>query len=208
MSISKYSAFIFDFDGVIVDSVDVKTEAFELIYAPYGREVQDKVKAHHLANGGISRFEKFKFYHKNFLDLNISEAQVDELANRFSEIVMEKVVNAPYLFNSLEFIKNNFERNLPQFICTGTPENEILEICAKRNISQYFKGICGSPLGKTELLKNILDTYGYQNSEVVFFGDSINDYQAAINNNIDFFGCNNHSLKDISLEYFDDFLSL
>ena len=49
----------FDFDGVIADSVNVKTEAFEKIYLPYGKEIAEKVINHHRENGGMSRFEKF-----------------------------------------------------------------------------------------------------------------------------------------------------
>ena len=52
-------AIIFDFDGVIAESVNVKTEAFASLYEPYGKDVVNKVEQHHLANGGVSRFEKF-----------------------------------------------------------------------------------------------------------------------------------------------------
>jgi len=62
-------AIIFDFDGVIVESVQVKTDAFAEIYNPFGKEIVQKVVKHHKANGGISRFEKFELYHRNFLAL-------------------------------------------------------------------------------------------------------------------------------------------
>jgi len=44
---------IFDFDGVLADSVEVKTEAFALLYKPYGQKVVEKVVSHHRDNGGI-----------------------------------------------------------------------------------------------------------------------------------------------------------
>ena len=37
-------AIIFDFDGVILDSVDVKTEAFKQLYTTYGIDVVEKVE--------------------------------------------------------------------------------------------------------------------------------------------------------------------
>ena len=40
--------YFFDFDGVIKDSVDCKTEAFELMYSKYGFEIAEKVKKYHL----------------------------------------------------------------------------------------------------------------------------------------------------------------
>ena len=61
-------AIIFDFDGVILDSVDVKTKAFKQMYSIYGDDVMRKVVDYHLLNGGISRYEKFKYFHENFLN--------------------------------------------------------------------------------------------------------------------------------------------
>ena len=62
-------AIIFDFDGVILDSNDVKTEAFYEMYIQYGESIAKKVVNHHKKNGGISRFQKFKLYHKKFLNI-------------------------------------------------------------------------------------------------------------------------------------------
>ena len=64
-------AIIFDFDGVISHSIEVKTQAFYNLYKDYGEEISKKVVEHHESNGGISRFEKIKFYHKNFLKKQI-----------------------------------------------------------------------------------------------------------------------------------------
>ena len=50
----------FDFDGVILNSVNVKTEAFRDMYKQYGDDIAQKVVNHHLANGGVSIFEKFR----------------------------------------------------------------------------------------------------------------------------------------------------
>ena len=55
---------IFDFDGIILESIDVKTEAFKKLYQPFGSSISNKVVENHLANGGISRYEKIKIYHK------------------------------------------------------------------------------------------------------------------------------------------------
>ena len=57
---------IFDFDGTIVDSVNIKTNAFAKIYEPFGKNIVKKVIKHHNENGGLSRFEKFKHYHKKY----------------------------------------------------------------------------------------------------------------------------------------------
>ena len=53
-----------DFDGVIKDSVVVKSDAFEQLFLPFGDEVAISVREHHEANGGMNRFEKLPIYLK------------------------------------------------------------------------------------------------------------------------------------------------
>ena len=65
--LNKKKYFIFDYDGVIVDSVDIKTEAFVNLYKEYGKNIQLKIKKFHIKNGGISRKDKIKYFHKNYL---------------------------------------------------------------------------------------------------------------------------------------------
>ena len=45
---------LWDFDGVISESVQAKTEAFRELYKCHGEEISDQVVEHHLSNGGMS----------------------------------------------------------------------------------------------------------------------------------------------------------
>ncbi len=181
-------AIIYDFDGVICDSVDVKTKAFAQIYQQYGDEVVKKVINHHLENGGISRFKKFIHYHKEFLNLNLNERQLELLVNKFSDLVKLKVIESDYIKGAYNFIQNN---NYLQFICTGTPEDEIFEIINKKKLSSFFNDIYGSPRSKPEIIEIILSKYNLCVEDVVFFGDALTDYNAALQCDIPFIGIKN-----------------
>ena len=186
-NMSKIKAIIFDFDGVIAKSVNVKTEAFAEMYEPYGEEIVKQVIEHHEANGGISRFEKFIIYHEQFLEQTISKTQVDELAEQFSNIVLQKVVESPYVTGAYEFISSNYHK-YKFFISTGTPTEEIEIILEKKNIRKYFKEVYGSPEKKDNHVKRILKKYSYNKDEVVFIGDALTDRDAARENGIKFIG--------------------
>ena len=84
----------FDFDGVIAESVSAKTEAFREMYLPYGIDIANQVVDYHIQFGGVSRFEKFKHWEKHFFNKTISEERVAELANQFSKLVIDKVINS------------------------------------------------------------------------------------------------------------------
>ena len=53
---SDLDALIFDFDGVLADSVEVKTRAFAKLFQSYGPEIEDRVVKYHRNNGGMSRY--------------------------------------------------------------------------------------------------------------------------------------------------------
>jgi HAD superfamily hydrolase (TIGR01549 family) len=185
----KPELIIYDFDGVICDSVNIKTEAFTELYKNYGAEIQSMVKEYHLQNGGISRLEKFRYFQSVLINKDVIEEEIFELANQFSLLVKEKVITSQYINGVLDFIKLNADKK--QFICTGTPETEIIEIVERKEISIYFQNLYGSPKGKTEIIDLILSQTSIPNQNCVFFGDTMTDYIAAKLSNIPFIGIKN-----------------
>lgn len=180
---------IYDFDGVICDSVKIKTNAFIELYKNYSLKIQNQVKEYHILNSGISRFEKFRYYQTVLLNKNSNEKEIKNLARKFTLLVKKEVINAPYIDGVLEFLKLNSSKK--QFICTGTPEAEIIEIVRKKKIFNLFKQIYGSPKSKTEIINNILKKTNVKKNKCIFFGDAITDYNAALGCKIPFIGIRN-----------------
>jgi|TARA_B100002003_G_C14087041_1_gene522905 phosphoglycolate phosphatase-like HAD superfamily hydrolase len=176
---------IFDFDGVIVESVQVKSNAFAEIYKPYGPEIVKKVINHHEANGGMPRFEKFQFYHKSLLNKPITEKEISAMSRKFSNLVVKKVIDASYVPGASDYIKKSYDL-YKLFISTGTPTDEIRKILAGRKITKYFTEVFGSPEKKTIHVKNILKKYNLKPNELIFYGDSNSDMQAAHHHNVPF----------------------
>ena len=53
-------AIVFDFDGVLAESANLKTRAFSDLFKGEDEETVRQIVAYHLKNAGVSRFEKFK----------------------------------------------------------------------------------------------------------------------------------------------------
>ena len=176
---------IFDFDGVIADSVHIKSDGFREIYRSYGSSIVKKVVNHHEANGGMDRFKKIRFYHKNFLNKVLSNQDVNNIADQFSKYVFAEVVNADYVPYVLDFIKQSYD-NYKLFISTGTPQNEIKKILKLKKIAKYFKSVHGSPMSKTNHIKFICRHNNMKHDELIFFGDANSDLEAARENDIQF----------------------
>ena len=180
-------AIIFDFDGVIAESTNIKTDAFVSIYNEYSEEVQARVKDYHVKNSGISRYKKILYYQKEILEQDYSEDAINDLANKFSEIVLQKVIESEYVKGSKEFIER-YQLNYDLHIATGTPQEEIEIIIQEKNLQNKFKSIYGTPLSKTEIIRKILTENNYKKENVVFVGDAIADLEGASNNDLNFIG--------------------
>lgn len=178
---------IFDFDGVLFESVNIKTEAFAELFVDYGKDIVDKVVSYHLSHGGVSRFDKFKYYYKNYLKKELSESQLKELCKKFSDSIMEKVLKAPWVKGAKEFLEE-YNSQYVFFIVSATPEPEILQIVEGKGIGVFFEKVYGSPLGKKQIIANILKDYKLVSGEVAYIGDSISDMKAAIESQLLFVG--------------------
>ena len=207
---NKIKAIIFDFDGVICDSVNIKTEAFVELYSNYEKSISYAVKNYHLQYGGISRFEKIKYFETVLLKNDYNSKIIKKKAQVFSKLVKEKVIKSEYIKGIIEFISNN--SNIPKFICTGTPENEIKDIVQQRNIYSYFTDVFGSPKSKEQIINNILVKWKLNPNEVLFFGDAITDLNASLKCKLNFIGIKNSdtvfpiNTKEID-DFFDKYLS-
>ena len=179
------NAIIFDFDGVVLESLNVKTNAFKKLYEPYGSDISKRVVEHHLENGGVSRFDKIKFYHNIFLGEDIDEKKIQKIAQKFSEIVLDEIIKVPFVDGAKQFIEDNYKRYL-MFISSATPTNELNFICKQRKIAKYFQGIFGSPDSKSKHISSIITNYSLNNREIVFIGDSSSDLDAANTHNLTF----------------------
>ncbi len=177
--------FIFDFDGVILDSLETKTEAFYQMYLPYSKEIALKVKKYHLQNGGVSRFEKFKYWHKKYLGTLLNENEILKLSNNFSKLVLQNVINSDEVNGAFNFIKK-YSSKYNFFIITGTPQNEINIIIEKIKLQNYFKEVLGSPKNKIEWCNYLLNKFDLVSSETIFLGDALSDYEAAKHNDFHF----------------------
>jgi len=201
---SRYRYLFFDIDGVVLDSVHVKTEAFRELYLPYGEDIARRVVDHHLANGGVSRFEKFRIYHGEYLGQPIDESKVQDLAGQFSRMVFEKVLAVPFINGAINFLQQMEGLGKEMFVITGTPQDEIEQILDKRDLTKFFLSVKGSPRKKEDSLREILEERSVPAEQSVLFGDSVTDREAAERNSVDFVAVNYEGDSD----GFSDFADL
>lgn len=196
---------LWDFDGVILDSMEVRDFGFKEIFKKFNDEQISLLIKYHRENGGLSRYVKIRYFFETILNQEITDDKVDYFASKFSDIMRSELTNPKNLIqDSVNFIQENHS-NYNFHIVSGSDQEELRFLCKELNLSSYFISINGSPTAKNTLVGQILSKHGYLKSETCLIGDSINDYNAAIYNKIGFFGYNNISLKKTHSDYIESF---
>ncbi|GAB2642990.1 HAD family hydrolase [Emticicia sediminis] len=204
-NIIDYKVILWDFDGVIMDSMPIRGLGFKEVLKEYPPNQIEELMLFHEYNGGLSRYVKFRHFFEKIRGENVTEEQIIELSNKFSEIMLKLLLNEDLLISdSVDFIKTNYDKH-EMHIVSGSDGDELRKICSNLNLSRFFKTINGSPTPKKLLVKDVLSLNGYMNDDVVLIGDSINDYEAAQTNMIDFCGYNNVLLKNLDCIYIEKF---
>jgi HAD superfamily hydrolase (TIGR01549 family) len=185
--VKRLEAIIFDFDGVLVESVDVKTQAFSDMYAEYGPEIVEKVIAYHVEHGGVSRYKKFRYYQETLLGKHLSSEEEKTLGDTFSRLVKDAVVAAAWVPGAYEFL-SAYYRTCALFIASGTPEEEMREIIRLREMTHFFVSVHGTPASKAEIIEHICTRHGFNRRFVLMVGDAETDYEGALSAGVRFVG--------------------
>lgn len=185
---TELDAVFFDFDGVILDSVDVKTNAFAEMFRKYGPEIETAVVEYHLANGGVSRFRKFEYYYRHLLNKDINQEILNALGEEFNRLSLNGVLEASYIEGALETLKKLMQLKIPAFVASGTPHEELQNVLKKKDLSKYFVEAHGSPRKKQEIIIDVAYRYKLLLKNCLFIGDALTDFEAAKDCKMPFLG--------------------
>jgi phosphoglycolate phosphatase-like HAD superfamily hydrolase len=188
-------AIFWDFDGVLMDSNPVRNNGFASVLKDYPAGEVAQLLQYHKANGGLSRYVKFRYFFETIRNESITDEVVLEWATKFSSIMKENLLNKDLLISeTLSWVKANYLA-VPMHIVSGSDGQELRFLCHYHGIDHYFKDIEGSPTPKKQLVDALLKKYSYTPGNCVLVGDSINDYEAAQVNGLQFFHYNNPALE-------------
>jgi phosphoglycolate phosphatase-like HAD superfamily hydrolase len=200
----RYQHIIFDFDGVLVESNEIRFNGFRKLFKDYPQDEVERLVGYAKANGGVLRYKKIEYFFDAIRREPISDESVNHWAAQFSELVEQDVVEAKSVAGSLEFLKE-YSSFFDFAIVSGSDQVELRRICANRKIDHFFKTILGSPVEKKDNIAALLSELNWSHDRSVYVGDSNNDLDSAKANNLDFVGrCSglidweNYSVKFVS----------
>lgn len=196
------AAAILDFDGVILESVDIKTDAFRALFSSYPEKLS-AIMDYHLANNGISRMIKIRRIFEDFIGLPFTPELESQVTVQFSTLVFERVVACPFVPGALEFLRR-FSKDVPLYVASASPDEELQRIVDARGLRPFFAGVFGHPTSKRDVIRKVMETYRVQGPDLAFIGDAHEDMRSAHEHRVRFAGRRNKETFPEGTPVYDD----
>jgi HAD superfamily hydrolase (TIGR01549 family) len=195
-------AIVLDFDGVVVESNNIKHQAFSELFKEYPEHYEQMMR-YHRAHDHTSRHDKFKYIVENVLKQEYTQQHADRMATRFAELTRDKIIRCPFVDGADDFIQHFFSDKYPLYIASATPLDELKVILKTRGLLRYFKGVYGAPLSKKQMLSNVIRKEKILPKEVLFIGDSFDDYKVAKDAGVSFIArISDYNFKEVEVTSF------
>jgi HAD superfamily hydrolase (TIGR01549 family) len=134
------------------------------------------------------------------MHLKPTSSLIKRYSDKFSSIVVEKVISSAWVPGVVEYLEAKKEGQL--FIVTSaTPKDELIYILKELKLLTIFDDVFGSPITKSKAIKNCLKKYGIDPILCLMYGDAKQDFIAAKENDIPFIFREHHSNQEFKKQY-------
>jgi phosphoglycolate phosphatase-like HAD superfamily hydrolase len=174
INFKKYNSFIFDFDGVILDSNFIKKSAIaEAVQGVLSDQKANEFVNYFVGLNGVPREEKIAKY--------VPKDRYEYVLNKYESIIDIKLKNANFIPGVKGVIRTISRLKKGMIVLSGGTQAEVFNLLVDRGLAENFDGVYGGPKNKEENLQGLsLD------KPVLYFGDSEVDYLVSKNNDFDF----------------------
>lgn len=169
---------VMDFDGVILESNEVKSEVFAELFARYP-EHEAEMTRFHQENAWRSRFDKLNHLVFDLMGRPHDVALRDALERDFSRLTRERLLETAFVPGAWDFLAE-FAARVPIHLASITPIADLDWIVERRGLRPYFRAMHGfPPTTKAAAMTEILRHAGHPASAMVMIGDAPGDLASA-----------------------------
>lgn len=187
MDFSRFDLWIFDCDGVLLDSNSMKSQAFAEVLSGYDPELVTRFLAFQRTTFGLSRFRSLAMFFSDFLNYPAEPGEQERLLGNYGRFCAENYPRQSVTEGTLALLEGLKGRGKRAYVASGSEQFELRAALDVIGIAPYFVEILGSPRKKVDLIGEILK--GENNPDpqrVIFLGDATADHEAATANGLPF----------------------
>lgn len=178
-SVEHCKAFLFDWDGTLIDSLPIKiANAGRLFAERFGVNERD-VRAAYSRHSGVPRRELFDQIAEHCIDRSLTGPEFDELSAQFTQMNRERVgAEASLRAGSVDTLSSLREQGRLIFISTATAQEEIDSLAEFFGVREHCTEVLGSRPGFTKgpvHAGHVTSRYGIPNTDMAGVGDDKQD---------------------------------
>jgi phosphoglycolate phosphatase-like HAD superfamily hydrolase len=184
--ISEYKIYIFDCDGVLLDSNSLKISAMSKSLKQAGvNDFEVRLCLEYFtSNFGKSRYHHIDYFFDHILDephlKNIQKPKILEHFKYECNMLLNNVKKTAFIDSALEMLEGE------KYVASGSEQTQLQRVLLEKFSDKTFLGVYGSPKPKKLIVDGILE--GKVIADSVFIGDSLVDLDVALEVGIDFMG--------------------
>ena len=182
----KLEALFFDFDGVVMDSMDLKLDSYSYALEEHGFARHD-IKHIQVRDAGITRHQVLRTMYLELAGEEIGDQQFDTALERFNRHDDESRAKMEWVPGT-RAVLDTVARRYFTAIITGTPQQVIDESVDFFELRRYFQEARGGPVDKRDHLRELMATRGLRPEDCVYIGDAIKDQESADDCGVPFIG--------------------
>ncbi len=182
MGTHKYTDIFFDWNGTIIDDLNINFEVINSLLLNYGKSTISLTEYRNA----------FSFPIKDFygrIGLPINDNDYEKLVSDYWNLYKSKLQDVPLMNGISEIIHVLKERGINQYIISASDKQMILDQLSLYDIKDCFEDVIalenGYAHGKIEMAKQWLYTNNILKSNALMIGDTVHDYETAKAINID-----------------------
>jgi len=177
-----YELVIFDFDGTLVDSNEIKKNAFLDIASRdiHGKKLMNEILTH----SNKDRNGIWKEYVKKRDLKNNQMSCATKLISEYSSVVNELVINAKEINGAIDLLTSLVLKKKYIVLSSATPSSDLSYIINKKGWGRFFDKVIGGPESKISRVKKIKNLFNVQYENIAIIGDGKDDKESA-----DYFSC-------------------
>ncbi len=178
---------IFDFDGTLVDSNQIKRQEFFNVTSdlPFPNGIMRAI----LEDSRVGdRYDIFKCYANHLKEECNYVVNASELAYQYTVLCENKIIQANSIKGADNALITLNKIDIKVVISSATPFETLNKIIKNRSIGHLIDNIFGSPESKEEHISKVIKIYNLEPKEILYIGDSENDRKAASTSKCNFVG--------------------
>lgn len=172
---SGYQHVIFDCDGVLVDTNEVKEANIRAAASSCcDPETTARFVEYFVGNNGLPREEKIAHF---FPDTGLQRT----ILERYNDLNRTSVPLVEPAAATVAFVEGLARQGIPLYVLSGGDEGEVRALLENAGLAPLFRRIMGGPRSKVDHVER-LELSG----KTCYFGDSLYDYEVASRFGLDF----------------------